>query len=384
VLGGNVPQGPQPFALFVTGNISVGVPLAVTAINPDQAYNSGVLNNATITGAGFDPTAAVSLRLGATIINGTNVVVNGAGTSIEADFNLAGQTPGLYDVRVDNPSEYAVLADSFLLLDSTLPDLYINKTAAVSQIAPGSYLTDTIYIENIGLTDATSVTFTDTLPAGVTFTSLDPACQGGRVTLPGGFACMVMPSTISSTAFVEYTLVVSIPAALEGSLTNAVEVASFEADANPADNTDSVVVSVGSGHIFLPVVLRNFPPSLIPLAPTLDPISNPDGDGNYILYWTPGSGPAPTSYDIEENGVVVVSSYVGQSYSFTARPAGTHTYRVRGRNASGAGEWSAPVAVSRQPLRSPTAILRMARMAVGRSIPPMAGPSSPTPSPPIP
>ena len=339
VIGGNVPQGPQSYALFVTGSISTGAPLNVTAITPESGYNSRVLSNATITGTGFDPAATVSLRLGAATINGTNVTINAAGTSIEADFNLAGAAIGLYDVRVDNPTEYDVLADGFQIFDSTLPDLYINKTAAVSQINAGNYLTYTIHIENIGLTDATSVTFTDTLPVGVTFTSLDPACEGGRIPTPGGFACMVMPTTIGASEFVDYTLVVFVPTSLTGNLVNAIEVVSFEEDANPADNADTAIVAIGTGRLFMPMVMRNH--TLTPRAPTLAPISNPDGDGNYTLSWTPGTGPAPTSYDIEENGVVVVSSYTGQSYGFTNRPYGTHTYRVRGRNAVGAGPWSA-------------------------------------------
>ncbi len=335
VIGANVPVGPQPFALFLTGNLSTGIPLTVTGITPAQAY-SGTTLNATITGTAFDPAAAVSLRLGAATINGSSVTVNAEGTRITASFNFTGATPGLYDVRVDNPGEYKVLEDGFTLRNGNLPDLSINKSVEAALLIPSGTITYTISIANDGLINATGVTFTDTLPSGVTVTSLTPACLGGRVSLATGFACTISPSTLAPAASIEYTLVVKLPANPATILTNRVTVGGAEDDLNPNDNRDSA--TTGGTQSFLPMVMRN--QATLPGAPTLNAISNADGDGSYSLAWAVGSGAAPTSYEIEEDSVVVVTSHTSTSYNFTGRPVGTHTYRVRARNAAGVSAWS--------------------------------------------
>jgi len=335
VIGANIPVGPQPFALFISGNLSTGTPLTVTSITPGQAYSHTTLN-ATITGTGFDPAATVSLRMGAAVVNGSSVTVNAEGTSITASFNFASATPGLYDVRVDNPDKYAVLEDGFTLLNGNLPDLSINKRVEDVPLTPNATLTYTISIANDGFANATGVTFTDTLPANVTVLSLSPACLGGRVSLATGFACTIQPSTLAPAASIEYTLVVQLSANPAKVLTNRVEVGSAENDLDPSDNHDSA--STGGVRAFLPMVMRN--QSLVPGIPTLNAISNADGDGSYTLSWTAGSGAAPTSYDIEEDSVVVVNNHTNTSYNFTGRPVGTHTYRVRARNAAGVSGWS--------------------------------------------
>jgi len=61
----------------------------------------------TISGANFASGATVKLMLGATEISGTNVVVSHDDT-IEAEFNLAGATEGIYDIVVTNLSGSSV------------------------------------------------------------------------------------------------------------------------------------------------------------------------------------------------------------------------------------------------------------------------------------
>jgi uncharacterized repeat protein (TIGR01451 family) len=338
VIGQNIPQGPQLYALVVDGDISPREELTVISINPDQAYNNGLLSGAQIDGTGFDSAATVALMRGVQTIPGVNVSVDTDNDVITADFNLAGAAPGLWDVRVTNPEESATLEDGLLVLDATLPDLVVTKTASQSQVDPGSLLTYTIEVANDGLVPATGVTFTDTLPVGVIFESLNPACSGGVDPLPGGFACTLQPSTLPAAGSVDYTLVVSVPINLNGLLVNTVVVGSVEQDAYPADNTDSVSVRSGSFAILLPMVLKNWPP--VPGAPTLNAIDNSDNDGNYTLTWTPGSGPAPSSYDIEENGSVIAAGYVGTSYNISGKSDGTYAYRVRAKNAYGSSAWS--------------------------------------------
>ena len=298
VIGSNIPNGPQPFALVIDGDLTLVEPFEVTGITPAMAYNNAVLQDADIAGSGFETGATVTLVNGAQTINGTNLVVDTDTDIITADFNLSGAAVGTWDVRVNNPSENDTLLDAFLVLDSTKPDLVISKTTPASKIDPGTLLTYTIGIENAGIITGTDVTFTDTLPEGVTFVSLTPSCTTLTM-LPDGFSCKTQPSSFVAGDSIEYSLVVSVEASLKGTIINAVEVDSAEGDAYPVDNQDQVSVLVGDLGIFLPMVYKN----LVNGGVVPSPIQNGDfesgQDGSWDEYSSNGfdlvvEGFAPT------------------------------------------------------------------------------------------
>ena len=56
-------------------------------------------------------------------------------------------------------------------------DLSIDKSASHAQRAPGQLVTFTLSVENLGPSDATGVTVTDTLPAGLGYESDDAGCD---------------------------------------------------------------------------------------------------------------------------------------------------------------------------------------------------------------
>lgn len=84
--------------------------------------------------------------------------------------------------------------------------------------------------------------------------------------------------------------------------------------------------------------------SVIPSAPTLLTISNPDGDGNYPLDWDNIS--SATSYTLQEDdnpGFASPSTvYTGPAdqYDIFNRDMGNYYYRVRANNAGGSSAWS--------------------------------------------
>jgi serine protease AprX len=345
IVGQSVPQGPQPFALVVDGDMSLAEVLTVAGIQPTRAPNNAPLTGAVVSGAGFAATSVVHLVHGTEVISGTNLFVDTEADTITVDLDLDGATPGLWDVRVTNPGpDTATLEDGLRVLDATLPDLRISKTAAESTVEPGSWLTYTIAIDNDGYVTATGVTFTDTLPSGVTFDRLSSACDGGVTVLPEGFACHAQGGSLSVGAGITYTLVVSIPEDARGTLVNRVVVGSVEADGYPGDNSDQESVIADGGTIYLPLVTKNWPP--VPGAPTLYPIDDPGSDGDYTVRWAAGDGPAPSSYDLEENSAVILADYAGTSYDFSGKAVGTYTYRVRGKNSYATGPWSSEQSVS--------------------------------------
>jgi thermitase len=79
-------------------------------------------------------------------------------------------------------------------------------------------------------------------------------------------------------------------------------------------------------------------------APTMEAISNPDGDGNYQVNWSSVDG--ATSYTLEESAdpwfsvPTVVYADTATQFSVSDQPKGTWFYRVRASGPAGRGPWS--------------------------------------------
>jgi uncharacterized protein YegP (UPF0339 family) len=83
---------------------------------------------------------------------------------------------------------------------------------------------------------------------------------------------------------------------------------------------------------------------VLPAAPALQPISNPDSNGDYLVDWNDVTG--ATSYRLEEDDNPEFHTpnvrYSGDSSHFqvTGQPTGVWYYRVRASNVAGEGPWS--------------------------------------------
>jgi uncharacterized repeat protein (TIGR01451 family) len=150
-----------------------------------------------------------------------------------------------------NPNAGWSLGDRTGLL-TVLPsaDLEVSLSDDPDPVQVGGLLTYTLTVSNHGPSDATSVVLTDTLPAGVSFVSADPACSedSGLVTCALG--------DLVSGASQTLHIVVSAPATA-GELFNSAEVAGAEADPDLANNTASATTTVEAHTIFMPVILRH-------------------------------------------------------------------------------------------------------------------------------
>jgi len=84
-------------------------PPLVTGMLPNPAANCTSLTGATITGSNFRAGALSKLsRAGQSDINGTNIVIDGGGATITANFNVANAAPGDWDIVVTNPAPSGV------------------------------------------------------------------------------------------------------------------------------------------------------------------------------------------------------------------------------------------------------------------------------------
>jgi hypothetical protein len=101
--------------------------------------------------------------------------------------------------------------------------------------------------------------------------------------------------------------------------------------------------------VHLPLLMKRWPP--IPYIPRLNPISNPDGDGNYAVTWD-SSASLADAYILEEDDNAAFSSpttrYSGSDtrWEATDKGVGTYFYRVKARNVWGQSGWSETRAVT--------------------------------------
>ena len=121
-------------------------------------------------------------------------------------------------------------------------DLSITKSDAPDPVTPGGTLTYTLTVTNGGPTGATSVSVTDTLPAGVTFVSASGA--GWTCTQSGGTVTCTRAS-LAAAATATITIVVTVNPTTTGTITNTATVTSVTADPNTANNTATATTTVG-------------------------------------------------------------------------------------------------------------------------------------------
>ena len=113
-------------------------------------------------------------------------------------------------------------------------NLAVTKTDDPDPVVAGDPLTYTLTVTNSGLSDATGVTVTDTLPSGVTFDSASYD-QGTYSSGIGVWAVGDLADGESATLF----LFLTVAPSTRGALANIAEVSAAEDDPTPDDNADT-------------------------------------------------------------------------------------------------------------------------------------------------
>ncbi len=112
--------------------------------------------------------------------------------------------------------------------------------------------------------------------------------------------------------------------------------------------TDTTIVL---SRIFLPVIMNRWPP--VPDTPVLNPISNPNGGGDYSVTWN--TAYRANTYTLQEDDNTAFSSPTAQysgagiSWSASSKTAGTYYYRVKASNSWGDSGWSNVQSATVQP-----------------------------------
>jgi uncharacterized repeat protein (TIGR01451 family) len=156
-------------------------------------------------------------------------------------------------------------------------DLGVTLGASPNSVLPGENLSYTLAVTNLGPASASSVTLTDTLPAGVTFISASPGC----VNLGSQVVCNV--GVLSSGDASNFTVVVT--PTVGGLLTNTLTVASPTPDPNSANNAATNVITVDA------------PPII-----TVQPASRAVLPGTNVTLQATAAGTAPLSYQWRFDG----------------------------------------------------------------------------------
>jgi len=196
---------------------------------------------------------------------------------------------------------------------------------------PGSIVTYTHTLTNTG-------TNTDTFTLDVS------SSQGWPVSLLGATGTLSLPLQLDAGLTATLLVSLTVPtAAISGTVDTAIITATSQTSPTvSAVAIDTTTVETVTYYVYLPLILKRWPP--IPDVPVLNPISNPDGDGNYSVSWNAAS--LATSYTLQEDDNSAFSSpvqrYIGSETAWMAstNSGGTYSYRVKATNSWGDSSWS--------------------------------------------
>ncbi len=90
--------------------------------------------------------------------------------------------------------------------------------------------------------------------------------------------------------------------------------------------------------------------NVLPQVPTLSPVDNLDGDGNYLIEWDDATGIVTFTLEEDDNSDFISSTvrYQGpdSQYQVRGRPPGTWWYRVKASSIGGDSSWSDALSVT--------------------------------------
>jgi uncharacterized repeat protein (TIGR01451 family) len=163
------------------------------------------------------------------------------------------------------------LQDTIYQCCSPNADVGVSQSSAPNPGMVGQNLSYTLSIVNSGALAASSVTFTDALPANVTFMAASPGC----INLGGSIACSI--GTLAGGA--QSNIVITVKPNTTGTITNSAKVSTTTADSNLANN-----VSINTTTVFAAPSISS--------EPTNQVVTAGAAAGFYVI----AAGSAPLAY----------------------------------------------------------------------------------------
>ncbi|MCL4296095.1 MAG: choice-of-anchor D domain-containing protein [Anaerolineae bacterium] len=182
-----------------------------------------------------------------TVGNPTVTIAESAGWAIHsADISaLAGLNIELrFHLDSDTTVQLAGLAIDDVQVTGPLPDLSLNKSVSPTGAAPGQPITYTLTFSNTGLTTASGVVLTDSVP--ISLTNLSVSSSGAIITDTGAspaFVWQVQDLAFSQGGTITITGQISPNLTNAGVFTNSATITAT-GDISPSNNTATVPVSV--------------------------------------------------------------------------------------------------------------------------------------------
>ncbi|WP_119070717.1 SBBP repeat-containing protein [Aggregatilinea lenta] len=215
-----------------TANVTVSL-----GLTGDTACSLG-----SVTSVQFTPTGPASQQV--TIQVADDFISNPGGRTCTVVTGAATSTDGTYS-GVDPANVTVTITDNEVAGGT---DVQIDKTASTAAADAGDTVTYTLVVTNNGPADATNVSVTDMLPAGVTHVSNTPST--GTYT-PGTGLWQIGSLTSGSSATL--TIQTTVAASASGTVTNTATVTQDQTDSNANNNVDTAAFTAGSGGAALTI-----------------------------------------------------------------------------------------------------------------------------------
>lgn len=184
-------------------------------------------------------TATITCTLGAIRVNTTATVL--ITVRPDAEGEIVNTASVAADENDANPSNNTAKATTSVRPQPVIPtaDLSISQTDTPDPVVVGNPLIYTITVKNNGPSEATGVTFTDTLPSGV---SLKSATSSQGNCSPSGqiITCALGDLSAGTTT----TVTLTVTPSSRGTSTNAAEVSGNETDPDNANNRSQIQTTV--------------------------------------------------------------------------------------------------------------------------------------------
>jgi uncharacterized repeat protein (TIGR01451 family) len=214
-------------------------PAACTFISYTSTATGGATGN-TASGTGNINDAALDLPAGSTVTYTASCLIDHGATGSLA--NTATISSAVVDPVPANNSA----TDTDTLVPSA--DLFFNKTLTTAgPIHVGDNVTFTLAVTDFGPSDATGVTVTDILPAGLTYVSNDCGATFASPILTWNIGALAA-TTITATCHLTATVTQA------GTIVNAASATANEPDPTPANNAATATVTVAGVAAVVPTL----------------------------------------------------------------------------------------------------------------------------------